>query len=64
MADQFYHYPSDFLQCYRTEVEKDTADDVTRVARKYVRKERMAELVLATTPNLGAAERTGPGAEG
>jgi zinc protease len=46
MAYEFYHYPLDFLERYRGEVEKVTADDVTRVARKYVHKERMAVLVV------------------
>jgi len=46
MAYEFYHYPLDFLERYRAEVEKVTADDVTRVARKYVHKDRLAVLVL------------------
>ncbi len=53
MAYEFYHYPADFLERYRTEVEKVTADDVTRVARKYVRKERMAVLVLGNDAEFG-----------
>ena len=50
---EFYHYPLDFLERYRAEVEKVTADDVTRVARKYVRKERMAVLVLGNDAEFG-----------
>ena len=46
MTYEFYHYPLDFLERYRSEVEKITAEDVTRVARKYVHKDRMAVLVL------------------
>src|SRR5665811_105299 len=42
MAYEFYYYPLDFLERYRSEVEKVTADDVARVARKYVHKDRMA----------------------
>ena len=53
MSYEFYHYPLDFLEHYRTEVEKVTADDVTRVARKYVRKERMAVLVLGNDAEFG-----------
>ncbi len=53
MSYEFYHYPLDFLERYRTEVEKVTADDVTRVARKYVRKERMAVLVLGNDAEFG-----------
>ena len=46
MAYEFYHYPLDFLERYRSEVEKVTADDVARVARKYVHKDQMAVLVV------------------
>ena len=55
MAYEFYHYPLDFLERYRAEVEKVTADDVTRVARKYVHKERMAVLVLGNDAEFGKA---------
>jgi zinc protease len=34
MAYEFYHYPLDFLERYRSEVEKVTADDVARVAHQ------------------------------
>jgi len=53
MNYEFYHYPLDFLERYRAEVEKVTADDVTRVARKYVHKERMAVLVLGNDTEFG-----------
>ncbi len=46
MAYEFYHYPLDFLEHYRTEVEKVTADDVARVAKKYVHKDKLAVLVV------------------
>jgi zinc protease len=46
MTYEFFHYPLDFLEKYRTEIEKVTADDVTRVGRKYVHKEKMAILVV------------------
>lgn len=46
MTYEFYHYPLDFLERYRREVEKVTAADVNRVANKYVHKERMAVLVV------------------
>jgi zinc protease len=46
MAYEFYHYPLDFLEHYRTQVEKVTTDDVARVARKYVHKDSMAVLVV------------------
>ena len=53
MSYEFYRYPLDFLERYRTEVEKVTADDVTRVARKYVRKDRMAVMVLGNDAEFG-----------
>ena len=46
MAYEFYHYPLDFLERYRSQVEKVTADDVLRVSRKYVHKDQMAVLVV------------------
>jgi len=46
MAYDFYGYPLDFLERYRTEVEKVTAEDVERVARKYVHKDQLAVLVV------------------
>ena len=53
MAYEFYHYPLDFLERYRSEVEKVTADDVSRVARKYVHKDRMAVLVVGNDTEFG-----------
>jgi zinc protease len=46
MAYEFYHYPLDFLERYRSEVEKVTTDDVARVSRKYVHKDGVAVLVV------------------
>ena len=46
MAYEFYGYPLDFLERYRTEVEKITADDVERVAHKYIHKDQFAVLVV------------------
>jgi len=53
MAYEFYHYPLDFLEHYRSEVEKITADDVGRVARKYVHKDKMAVLVVGNDSEFG-----------
>jgi zinc protease len=53
MLYEFYHYPLDFLEQYRTQVEKVTADDVTRVARKYLHKETLAVLVVGNTDEFG-----------
>jgi zinc protease len=43
---EFYGYPADFLERYRTAVEAVTAEDVARVARKYVHKDKLAILVV------------------
>ena len=53
MSYEFYHYPLDFLERYRTEVEKVTADDVARVAKKYVHKDRLAVLVVGNDAEFG-----------
>ncbi len=49
MAYEFYHYPLNFLERYRSQVEKVTADDVGRVARKYLHKDQMAVLVVGNS---------------
>jgi zinc protease len=46
MAYEFYAYPDDFLEKYRTGIEKVTQQDVDRVAQKYVHKSRLAVLVV------------------
>ena len=53
MNYEFYRYPADFLERYRTEVEKVNADDVLRVARKYVHKDRLAVLVVGNDTEFG-----------
>jgi zinc protease len=45
MAYEFYGYPADFLERYRTGVEKVTTTDVARVAQKYLHKDQLAVLV-------------------
>ncbi len=42
----FYGYPSDFLEKYKTNIEKVTAADVSRVANKYVDTGKLAVLVV------------------
>jgi zinc protease len=46
MAYEYYGYPADFLERYRTGIEKVTREDVARVADKYVHKDRLAILVV------------------
>jgi zinc protease len=43
---EFYGYPLDFLERYRPAIEKVTAADVERVARKYVHRDKVAVLVV------------------
>ena len=46
MSYEFYHYPLDFLERYRSEIDKVTPDQVTTVARKYLQKDKLAVLVV------------------
>lgn len=46
MAYELYGYPADFLERYRQGIEKVTAEDVARVAHRYVHKDRLAVLVV------------------
>jgi zinc protease len=46
MAYEFYHYPLDFLERYRTEIDKVTAEQVTQAARKYIQKDKLSVLVV------------------
>ncbi|HWC20317.1 MAG TPA: pitrilysin family protein [Terriglobales bacterium] len=43
---ELYGYPKDFLERFRGAVEKVTAADVNRVARKYIDKSKLAVLVV------------------
>ncbi|HEX4020933.1 MAG TPA: pitrilysin family protein [Acidobacteriaceae bacterium] len=49
----FYNYPSDFIEKYRTGIEKVTAADVTRVARKYIDANKLAILVVGNGAQFG-----------
>lgn len=53
MSYEFYHYPLNFLERYRSEVEKVTAADVTRVAQKYLHKNQLAVLVVGNDTEFG-----------
>jgi zinc protease len=46
MLYEFYGYPSDFLTRYPKEIERVTTEDVARVARKYVHRDKVALLVV------------------
>src|SRR5262249_22132479 len=46
MAYEFYGYPQDFLERYRSGIEKVEPADVERVAAKYIHKDKLAVLVV------------------
>jgi zinc protease len=48
-----YGYPSDFLEKYKTGIEKVTAEDVTRVANKYIDASRLAVVVVGNEKEMG-----------
>ncbi len=48
-----YGYPSDFLDKYKTGIEKVTAADVTRVANKYVNEKKLAIVVVGNSSEFG-----------
>ena len=49
---EFHHYPADFLERYQKGVEKVTAADVDRVAKKYLDKDKFAVLVVGKAANF------------
>jgi len=53
MSYEFYGYPLDFLNRYREGIEKTTAEDVARVAKKYVHPEQFATLVVGNPAEIG-----------
>jgi len=52
MAYEFYGYPADFLERYRSGVKKVTKADVERVAEKYLHKDQLAVLVVGKTADF------------
>jgi zinc protease len=46
MSYAFYGYPADFLERYRSGIEKVETADVARVAAKYLHKDQLAVLVV------------------
>jgi hypothetical protein len=53
MAYEFYGYPADFLERFRSGVEKVESADVARVATEYVHKKQFAVLVVGNTAEFG-----------
>jgi len=50
---EFYGYPPDFLEKYRTAVEAVTTGDLERVAKKYIDPSKLAVLVVGNESQLG-----------
>ena len=48
----FYGYPPDYLEKFRTGIERVTAADVTRVAQKYIEPEKLAIVVVGNKPDI------------
>jgi len=46
MTYEFYHYPLDFLEKYRGEIDKVTPAQVQAVAKKYLQKDKLAVLIV------------------
>ncbi|MGA8764431.1 MAG: pitrilysin family protein [Candidatus Sulfotelmatobacter sp.] len=49
MTYEFYGYPADWLDKYPGEIQKVTAEDVNRVAAKYLHRDQLAVLVVGNT---------------
>lgn len=48
----FYGYPSDFLDRYKTGIEKVTSEEVSRVARKYVDPDKLGIVVVGNETEI------------
>lgn len=53
MRYEFYGYPLDFLENYRSQIEKVSVEDVKRVAQKYVHPNGYAVLVVGNSGQIG-----------
>jgi zinc protease len=49
---EFYGYPADYLQTYKSALEKVTLADLSAVAKKYVHPEKLALLVVGNSPEI------------
>jgi zinc protease len=52
MSYEFYGYPADFLERYRSGIEKVTAADVARIIPRYLHKDQLAVLVVGNTADF------------
>jgi zinc protease len=58
MTYEYYGYPRDYLQRFRDNIEKVTAADVLRVARKHLETKKLAILVLGQEKDFGRPLRS------
>jgi zinc protease len=49
---EFYGYPADYLETYKTALEKVTLADLATVAKKYIHPEKLAVLVVGNGPEI------------
>ncbi|MGP8269697.1 MAG: M16 family metallopeptidase [Terracidiphilus sp.] len=49
---EFYGYPADYLETYKTGLEKVTLNDVTAVAKKYIHPGKYAVLIVGNRPEI------------
>jgi zinc protease len=52
MAYEFYGYPADFLERFRSGIEKVTKEDVARIAPKYLHKDQLAVMVVGNSADF------------
>ena len=52
MVYDFWGLPEDFLDTYRSKIEKVSAEDVTRVAKQYMHPDKVAMLVVGTSADF------------
>ena len=55
MAYEYYGYPADWLERYRSAVDKVTTADVNRVIAKYIHKDQLAVLVVGNAADFKPA---------
>jgi len=49
---EFYGYPADYLETYKTALEKVTVADLTAAAKKYIHPDKLAILVVGNGPEI------------
>jgi zinc protease len=49
---EYYGYPADYLETYKTALEKVTLADLTAVAKKYIHPDKLAVLVVGNGPEI------------